>query len=122
LATLFTFIERVTMSPDERISPYFQLNDPNIYCEVRLDPNAQDWQDTTLQVSVYLQRSLDSGATWQDWDWDTFTGGEMASDGGFPFVGRECLPAEWPTLVRIKVANNKSSRLGFKGKFDTVVP
>lgn len=122
MPTNFTFLERVTMPPETRESPFFQLNDPNIYCEVRLDPNAQDWNDPTLQVTVYLQRSTDGGSTWENWDWDSFQGGEMASDGGYPQIGRECLPAEWPSYVRIIVSVNKSTRIGFKGVFNNVVP
>lgn len=85
-------------------------------------PSQGEWLVTPPDylAEVVLQRSDDGGATWVDWDWDTFEGGRMASDGSgrMPFIARgENTPLTAPVLLRCTFQHNQRRRMGLLGEF-----
>lgn len=76
------------------------------------------WPDEELLWSVNVERSDDSGATWQNWFGAAGTGEQGYDKQGNPVMPRFGVyldGSQGPIQIRIKAGLNKRIRIGLKG-------
>lgn len=111
-----TFAGRVRLTPGEYVTPSFDVPAGVTLLRLVLNPNAADWLDTSLRLSVMVERSDDGGQTWGGWFGADFNGGSFTKDGSLPRIAHEPVPEMLPCKIRLRHAINLNLRVGYDGE------